>query len=429
MARIGTTSKRLNHHVRKDGTKSVLIVYRDIIGGKYTLNTKVAVHPDNWDKKNQRVINDPDGLLTDKIDQAYLDITEASLKLRYDKKAATAENIRQYIEGIPDTSTNNLVEAFRLYCRRAERADRNVNLVRMRRSVYKVLKKYEHIHGVITFDDINRAFVDRFVEGLLKGFLSITGRRLTNNTIRTYLRVLAAFMKEAHIDNIHNNMWCLNIVAYFNRNYKVKTKERPILDSDELQKLWELEIEDEQLRAERDMFVFMCRTGLRHSDACKLKWSHIHDRGDYKCISGNDIKKGRKRSVDIKLHPTALQILESREKNDAYIFPRVGQDSSESCGRVKEIAKMAGLDRMYHTSYTTGQRLVKVEEPLYECIDTHTARHTFACWYIENGGDLYYLSSLMGHASPETTRRQYLKAVKHHLAAKHETVLTGRTGF
>ena len=41
-------------------------------------------------------------------------------------------------------------------------------------------------------------------------------------------------------------------------------------------------------------------------------------------------------------------------------------------------------------------------------VSAHTFRHTFACTYMENGGEIYKLSRLMGHSSVEVTE-EYLK--------------------
>jgi len=41
-------------------------------------------------------------------------------------------------------------------------------------------------------------------------------------------------------------------------------------------------------------------------------------------------------------------------------------------------------------------------------VSAHTFRHTFARMFLEQGGDLYKLSRLMGHTDVKTTER-YLK--------------------
>jgi integrase/recombinase XerD len=50
----------------------------------------------------------------------------------------------------------------------------------------------------------------------------------------------------------------------------------------------------------------------------------------------------------------------------------------------------------------------------------HTLRHTFACEYLRHGGNLYYLSRILGHSSVKTTE-VYLQSVNiDQLAAVHD---------
>lgn len=41
------------------------------------------------------------------------------------------------------------------------------------------------------------------------------------------------------------------------------------------------------------------------------------------------------------------------------------------------------------------------------CLSFHGLRHTFATLWLQNGGDLFRLSKILGHYSPEFTARQY----------------------
>jgi integrase len=50
----------------------------------------------------------------------------------------------------------------------------------------------------------------------------------------------------------------------------------------------------------------------------------------------------------------------------------------------------------------------------------HDLRHTFASWYMMNGGDLYELAKILGHANIKMTER-YAKLGKAHLARTGET--------
>ena len=45
----------------------------------------------------------------------------------------------------------------------------------------------------------------------------------------------------------------------------------------------------------------------------------------------------------------------------------------------------------------------------------HDLRHTFASWYMMNGGDLYELAKILGHSNIKMTER-YAKLAKQHIA-------------
>jgi integrase len=50
----------------------------------------------------------------------------------------------------------------------------------------------------------------------------------------------------------------------------------------------------------------------------------------------------------------------------------------------------------------------------------HDLRHTFASWYMMNGGDLYELAKILGHSNIKMTER-YAKLAKQHIASTGST--------
>lgn len=53
-------------------------------------------------------------------------------------------------------------------------------------------------------------------------------------------------------------------------------------------------------------------------------------------------------------------------------------------------------------------------------ISTHSLRHTFACWLIKDGADIYDVMSAMGHSSVKTTEI-YIKMIKQELKMANKT--------
>jgi integrase len=50
----------------------------------------------------------------------------------------------------------------------------------------------------------------------------------------------------------------------------------------------------------------------------------------------------------------------------------------------------------------------------------HDLRHTFASWYMMNGGDLYELAKILGHSNIKMTER-YAKLSKQHITKTGST--------
>ena len=50
----------------------------------------------------------------------------------------------------------------------------------------------------------------------------------------------------------------------------------------------------------------------------------------------------------------------------------------------------------------------------------HDLRHTFASWYMMNGGDLYELARILGHSNIKMTER-YAKLDRQHIAKTGNT--------
>ena len=60
------------------------------------------------------------------------------------------------------------------------------------------------------------------------------------------------------------------------------------------------------------------------------------------------------------------------------------------------------------------------KEPGSKIFRFHDLRHTFASWYMMNGGDLYELAKILGHSNIKMTER-YARLAKQHIARTSNT--------
>ncbi len=154
------------------------------------------------------------------------------------------------------------------------------------------------------------------------------------------------------------------------------------------------------------VIVLMIDTGLRRSEVARLCVEDVHE--TYISVFG----KGRKER-QVGIHPKVSNLLwryihkyrHPAISSETALFLSVGNGHAGlSFGR----GGMQGLIRRLKVA--TGIDDVR--------LSAHTFRHTFACMYLEEGGDLFSLSRELGHKSIKTTEK-YLKSFTSKNARMH----------
>lgn len=153
---------------------------------------------------------------------------------------------------------------------------------------------------------------------------------------------------------------------------KANYKERDFLTIEEVQKLIDTPYDIEIVK---QMYLFCCFTGLRHSDVAALKWSDIHDN-----------------MIHITMQKTKTAIHIPLSENAKHWIPKE---------RTSEKVFDTDLELRY-----IGQHLFKWTKSagITKHITFHTSRHTFATLMLTYGADLYTVSKLLGHTNIATTQ-------------------------
>jgi Site-specific recombinase XerD len=143
---------------------------------------------------------------------------------------------------------------------------------------------------------------------------------------------------------------------------------------------------------DRTIILVLLETGIRVSELCGLRIQDIHD--NYIRVLGKGNKErevGIAPAVSKQLWKYVNQYRKPVKSDDPYVF--VNRNGHRLTPSGIEQLLIDIKDR----ANITGVR-----------VSAHTFRHTFARMYLEQGGEIYKLSRLMGHSSVEVTE-QYLK--------------------
>jgi site-specific recombinase XerD len=152
------------------------------------------------------------------------------------------------------------------------------------------------------------------------------------------------------------------------------------------------------------ILALLLDTGIRASELCGLLIEDVHitPREGHVRVTGKGDKE-REVGLGVKCRQYLQSWLKSYRKapaDELHVF----------LSHKKTPLTLNGLDellyRLRDRAKITGVR-----------VSAHTFRHTFACNFLLQGGDLYVLSRLMGHTTTLVTQR-YLKAMKADQARK-----------
>lgn len=323
--------------------------------------TKVIIEPKYWDMRSQTVkLTHPDYISHNhKIKRLKERLNEIEERYASSGEILTGNILRLELTNTRQTTTLNE------YIREQIEVDKPSVKPATYKKFISVLNNLNEFRQIpLTTCDTN--IIREYHNHLLKSMkLTTTGKNH---------KVINKYLKRAVDDKlIKENPY---------KSFKIpKGARRKIyLTAEELNLIRTKVIPGEKLTLVKDMFLFMCNTGMEYIDMTELTSENITVISGRKFIIKNRIKVEREMQM-IPLLPEAVSIIDKYDKGTGRIFPI--RSNQKLNNYLKEI-----------------QDICQIEKNL----TTIVARHTFATLMLTLGMPLESVSHILGHSNTSTTR-------------------------
>lgn len=355
------------YHEKKAGKDGKCLLFLQMnYYSKYRLKHSIGerIHPDQWDKsremprKNYRHYHSLRQIL-----EAYRDTTDNIFRDYIAKRiipstVALKEAIKEKMaprEVVKKTDLISYLEKF--IQERSRSASFTTGTIQTYRSLLADLKRYQEY---IPFESIDVRWLNTF-----KNSLNDIG--LAQNTVTKKLSTLRTVLTEATEDGLNT--------SYQYKSNRVKSSRvettQIYLSEPEIERFYRVECQNKEQEEARDIFVLMCYTGPRVSDAWKISKSTFFVEEGIEYFMFN--QKKTKQPVYIPVHPYVREIM---EKYNWELPTRSRQRLSD---HIKNIGKLAKLDQMIDLVSYPGSKMTITKAPKWTQIKTHTGRRSLAC--------------------------------------------------
>jgi len=284
---------------------------------------------------------------------------------------------------IQNKTEDSFFDIFELFVKENSRLN---NWTKATISKFSTIKRHlQNFKKDLSFNDLNQEGLNDFIVHLSKN------AKMRNTTIKKQLGFFKWFIRWAYEKKYHQND------AYKSFRPKLKTSKKPVifLSQEEIQKIKDLKIPKtkQYLERVRDVLIFMCYTGLRHSDVYNLKRSDI--KSDH--IQITTIKTFDNLTIELNDHSKAVlkKYSEIPYKNDKAL-PVISNQTMNDY--IKELGELAEINTIVRFTYYILNERIDEYYPKHEVLSTHVGRRTFICSALSLGIPVQVVMKWTGHS-------------------------------
>lgn len=383
-------------------SENVPIRLRVVYSGKrIELSTGFRIDRDKWDDKKRKVKNNS-------FNKAKQSASDINAKLsEYDSELQKIFKKFELEDWIPERD-----EVKRLFHNAFSQDNRQIN----EKNFFDYVDLYGSEYGKQSNWSLNmysklstlknhlqtlnpRASFGYFDENGLSQFVDYLQNvcKLRNNSIITLVTLFKSFLRWTKKKGYNR----ISDFETFKPKLKSTQKKIIFLTQSELEKLKSYQIpqNSSHLERARDVFLFLCYSGLRYSDVSNLKKTDIKkDYFEITTMKTND-------SLRIEFNKHTKTIIKKYEKvpypnNNA--LPIVSNPRMIRC--IRQLAELAGIDELIRITYYKGAERIDEVIPKYKLLGTHSGRRTFVCTALSLGISANVVMKWTGHSDYKSMR-------------------------
>lgn len=376
---VKVSFRLMNSKLNKE--KNIVPVYLRLRlnGQDKNLSTGIFITPSEWIKNKCRIKGTTYKEIT--INKKLSDLENKVYKIVNDiehtDEILSLETIEMRLKG--NNTAPTLIEMFDI---RINEMNSKVNEFTkgtvkhypvVKTKIINFLKQSSYNSADIPLNKLDFNFINRF-----DTFLTVNYKNKIN-TVRKNVKILKAVVNSAI-----KSGW-INSDPFIKYTCKSEETNRQFLTKHEVERIENLDLHSERLSLVKDLFLFMCYTGISYTDMKLLTSDNI-----IISISGNTflnfnrIKTNTK--CNVRLLSTAKEILDKYKDHPIAL----------SRGRLLPVISNQKMNRFL--------KEIGLKAEINKPLTCHVARHTFATISLEYKIPLETVSKVLGHRSLKTTQ-------------------------
>lgn len=261
-----------------------------------------------------------------------------------------------------------------------------------RQVAVSALKSLAEFRPSFAIDDVNDDTLHDFIN-----FLQFKGR--DNSTCGTLAAKIRQMLRWAAKEGLYRGKSHDTFHPRL-KGVNVSSREVIYLTHEELEKVMDCQLDNKGLEEARDVFVFCCFSGLRYSDAAKLRRCDISGG----CI--NVVTQKTSDALHIELNDRTRTILRKYEGRAPEPTDRLLPVPALSLynERLHIVARLAGVETTQRIISYTGNERHESYVPKWSVMSSHVARRTFVVMALRLGIAPDVIMRWTGHSSYEAMK-------------------------